>query len=138
MSSLANPATPYAIAPRAFRFGALASAAEKRRARGEREALMAAFVLARLIDDTLRHPAPGENSPHQEALPERVAETTRWLASLALPTGVAEECALALGALLKEDRATLRAAWDGVISGLSSMLDAPSREELEGVSARLR
>jgi len=102
----------------------LASLAGRAPLGGQREVVLAAYVIARLAHDTL-----AERGVSQETRTDRAGHARTWLATLALP-------APALAALqrsIEASTAAPRAAADaisGVIKAIDGFLDPASRLEL--------
>ncbi len=132
------PPTPFAVAPRAFRFAALATAAAPRRTGGERETLMALFMIARLADTpTQEISAPPAVAPNREAIDERGEAMKRWLSSLSLPAPVADACLRCVEAWMAGDRLSLADSWRDLAVGTRELLDPSGISDVEAVSTLL-
>lgn len=119
---LATP--PYALAPTSFRFPGLASLAGRAPLGGQREVVLAAYVIARLAHDTL---AGRGVSPETRA--DRAAHARTWLATLALPAPARSALQRSIEASAAHARGAAEAL-KGVISTIDAYLDPPSRLEL--------
>ena len=117
---------PFALEPITFRFAAVAAAAGRAALGGPRESVLAAYLVARLADDSLR----GELDP--EAWKTRADAARHWAGSMALP---AEVRAAALAAVPADGPtgATLRR----VISVTAKYMDAAARGALERLADAL-
>jgi hypothetical protein len=117
-------APPYALAPTNFRFPALALLAGRAPLGGQREIVLAAYVVARLAHDTL-----GERGVTPETRADRAAHARTWLATLALPA----PARAALQRSIESSAADPGRAAEGiggVLKAIDSFLDPPSRLEL--------
>ena len=119
---LASP--PYALAPTSFRFPGLASLAGRAPLGGQREVVLAAYVIARLAHDTL---AQRGVSPETRA--DRAAHARTWLATLALPAPARSALQQSIESSAGHPRGAADAL-NGVIKAIDSHLDPPSRLEL--------
>src|SRR5689334_6706967 len=117
-------APPYALAPTSFRFPALATLAGRAPLGGQREVVLAAYVIARLAHDTL-----AERGVSPETRTERAAHARTWLATLALPTGARSALQRSIDASATHARGAGE-AMSGVIKAIDGFLDPPSRLEL--------
>jgi len=125
------PNPPYALAPTAFRFPALAQLAGRTPLGGQREVAIATYVAARLAHDALP-----ERSLTDAVRTERVAGAKTWLANLALPAPVrpalvrlVEATAVGMG----QTADALR----GVIAVTAHLLDSKAKLELDQLVAAL-
>ena len=118
------PAPPYALAPTSFRFPALAALAGRAPLGGQREVVLAAYVVARLAHDTL-----AERGVSPETRTERAAHARTWLATLALPAPARTALQRSIEASAAHSRGAGE-AMDGVIKAIDGFLDPPSRLEL--------
>jgi hypothetical protein len=117
-------APPYALAPTNFRFPALASLAGRAPLGGQREVVMATYVVARLAHDTL-----AARGISVETRTNRVAHARTWLASLALPA----PARAALQRAIEASAAQPPVAGDAmgrVLKVIDAFLDPASRLEL--------
>ena len=119
---LASP--PYALAPTSFRFPALAALAGRAPLGGQREVVLAAYVVARLAHDTL-----AERGVSQETRIDRAAHARTWLATLALPAPARAALQRSIEASTAESRRAAE-AMSGVVKAIDAFLDPPSRMEL--------
>jgi hypothetical protein len=126
---LATPTRPpYALSAPPFRFPALAALAGRGQIGGDREVALAAFITARLVVGVLPpNPLPAP------ARATRAASARHWLASCALPAAMRAPFARAIDATGGTDRAALATALRVAIDAAAAALDAPSKNELEGV-----
>ena len=125
------PNPPYALAPTAFRFPALARLAGRTPLGGQREVAIATYVAARLAHDALP-----ERGLTDAVRTERVAGAKTWLANLALPAPVrpalvrlVEATAVGMG----QTADALR----GVIAVTAHLLDSKAKLELDQLVAAL-
>jgi len=124
---LSPPAAPYALATPRFRFRALALLAGRAPLGGTREVAMAAYIIARLVDDA--KPSSALADATRKA---RAAAAKTWLASLALPAATRA----AFGRLVEAtggDGSGLHPALAGVIEVTRAQLDGAARIELESL-----
>jgi hypothetical protein len=124
---------PYALTVPVFRFRALASLAGRAPLGGPREVALAAYLVARLVDDCL----PEKELP-AAARAERSVGARAWLAHVALPTGVRASLTRLVD-LTGGNSSEISAALKSTIATLDAFLDAPSRLELgrlEGAFAK--
>jgi hypothetical protein len=128
------PLPPYAVAPPAFPFPALATGAGHASLGGDREVILACFVAARLVHDALDSSA-GPVPPSLRRARARGART--WLGSLAVPTGVKGPMAKLVDASAADDPAALRNALASVITVTAAHLDSGSRSELHHLAQAL-
>ena len=117
-------APPYALAPTSFRFPALAALAGRAPLGGQREVVLAAYVVARLAHDTL-----AERGVSPETRIDRAAHARTWLATLALPAPARAALQRSIEASAAESRAAAE-AMTGVMKSIDTFLDPPSRMEL--------
>jgi hypothetical protein len=117
-------APPYALAPTSFRFPALASLAGRAPLGGQREVVLAAYVVARLAHDTL-----AERGISAETRADRAAHARTWLATLALPAPARGALQRSIEASTGHSRRAAEATSD-VIKAIDAYLDPPSRLEL--------
>jgi hypothetical protein len=117
-------APPYALAPTSFRFPALATLAGRAPLGGQREVVLAAYVVARLAHDTL-----AERGLSPETRIDRAAHARTWLATLALPAPARAALQRSIEASAAESRAAAE-AMTGVMKSIDTFLDPPSRMEL--------
>jgi hypothetical protein len=124
-SSFAPGAAPYALSSPAFRFRALASLAGRAPLGGAREVALAAYLVARLVDDCL----PEKVLPLTSRV-ERSAAAKGWLASMALPgpvRGTLTKLVEATAGDLSDVSPTLAT----VIAVTTAFLDIAARTELD-------
>jgi hypothetical protein len=117
-------APPYALAPTNFRFPALASLAGRAPLGGQREVVLAAYVVARLSHDTL-----AGRGLSAETRVDRAAHARTWLATLALPAAARAALQRSIDASAAEPRGVAETV-AGVIKVIDAYLDPPSRLEL--------
>jgi hypothetical protein len=117
-------APPYALAPTNFRFPALATLAGRAPLGGQREVVLAAYVVARLAHDTL-----AKRGLSVEMRVDRAAHARTWLATLALPAIARAALQRSIEASALEPRGAAD-AMNGVIKAIDGFLDPPSRFEL--------
>jgi hypothetical protein len=117
-------APPYALAPTSFRFPALASLAGRAPIGGQREVVLAAYVVARLAHDTL-----AERGLSTETRTDRAAHAKTWLATLALPAPARAALQRSIDASAADPRVAADAI-NGVIKAVDAFLDSASRLEL--------
>jgi hypothetical protein len=119
------PNPPYALAPTAFRFPALAQLAGRTPLGGQREVAIATYVAARLAHDALP-----ERGLTDAIRAERVLGAKTWLANLALPAPVRP----ALIRLVEASAGGLGQTADalrGVIAVTANLLDTKAKSELD-------
>lgn len=117
---------PYALAPLAFPFPALASRAGHAPLGGEREVVLALFVCARLAAGAIATPpAP----PPVRAARESGARS--WLSGLTLPTAMRSPIMRLAAASARDDRPALAAALREAVTVARPWLDGECRRELE-------
>ncbi len=117
-------APPYALAPTSFRFPALATLAGRAPLGGQREVVLAAYVVARLAHDTL-----AERGVSSETRTDRATHARTWLATLALPAAARTALQRSIEASATHSRGAGEAI-TGLIKAIDSFLDQPSRLEL--------
>jgi hypothetical protein len=117
-------APPYALAPTSFRFPALATLAGRAPLGGQREVVLAAYVIARLAHDTL-----AERGVSAETRADRAVHARTWLATLALPAGARAALQRSIEASATHSQGAGE-AMSSVISAIDSFLDPASRLEL--------
>ena len=125
------PNPPYALAPTAFRFPALAQLAGRTPLGGQREVAIATYVVARLAHDALP-----ERGLTDAIRTERVVGAKTWLANLALPATVRP----ALVRLVEATAVGLAQTADalrGVIAVTANLLDSKAKLELDQLVAAL-
>jgi hypothetical protein len=125
------PNPPYALAPTAFRFPALAQLAGRTPLGGQREVAIATYVAARLAHDALP-----ERGLTDAIRAERVLGAKTWLANLALPAPVRP----ALIRLVEASAGGLGQTADalrGVIAVTANLLDTKAKSELDQLVAAL-
>ena len=128
------PLPPYAVAPPAFPFPALAARAGAEALGGSREAVMAVFVAARLVHDALDTEA-GAVPPSLRAARARGARA--WLGALAVPSGVRTSVGRLIEASTSDDPAAMRAPLTSVMAVTAGYLDPASRSELDRLAQAL-
>lgn len=122
---------PYVLSPTAFRFPALAALAGRAPLGGHREVVLAAYLAARLADDSLP-----ERGLARTVRAERAGHARAWLSTLALPASVRP----ALGVLVEAsggEWTSLSSAIRTVMTVTSSFLDPSARLELDKLAASL-
>ncbi len=126
----ANP--PYALAPTSFRFPALAALAGRAPIGGHREVALAAYVAARLADDTRV-----DHGLTPAARAERAAHARTWLAMLTpLPSAVRPAILKVMEASAASPQ-TAGNAVRGVIAVTAEFLDSAARSELDHLAKAL-
>jgi hypothetical protein len=125
------PRPPYALDTPGFAFAAIATFAARAPLGGPREIALAAFVTARIADDVVAGrmlPDPSRRS--------RAASARRWLSTLAIaePT---RRAFVDLATATEGDAQTTAAALRRVIEVTASVLDLPSRSDLERLAREL-
>jgi hypothetical protein len=126
---LSNP--PYALAPNAFRFPALASLAGRAALGGQREVALAVYLAARLAHDVL--PQRGLSLAIRSG---RMTAAKAWLSNLALPAPIRP----AIVRLVEASTAAPSSAADAVrnvIAVTANFLDQNARLELDRLAATL-
>jgi hypothetical protein len=122
------------VAPPAFPFPALAARASIEALGGAREAVMAAFVAARLVRDAL----DGEGGAVPPSLRAARARGARaWLGALAVPAGVRGPVGKLIDASVGNDQAAAQAPLLSVINVTAAYLDPASRSELDRLAQAL-
>ena len=120
---------PYVLLPTSFRFAALATLAGRAPLGGHREVVLAAYLAARLADDSL----PERGLP-RTVRAERAGHARAWLSTLSLPASVRP----ALGVLVEasgEEWTNISAAIRNVMTVTSGFLDPSARLELDKLAA---
>jgi hypothetical protein len=123
------PRQPYALDTPGFAFAAIATFAARAPLGGPREIALAAFVTARIADGV--GTAPTDTARHT-----RAASARRWLSTLAIaePT---RRAFVDLATATEADARTTAAALRRVIEVTASVLDLPSRSDLERLAREL-
>jgi hypothetical protein len=124
-------APPYALAPTSFRFPSLASLAGRAPLGGQREVVLAAYVVARLAHDTL-----ATRGVSAETRADRATHARTWLATLALPAPARSALQRSIEASAV-GQAEAAEATEAVIKAIDSFLDSRSRLELAQLVAVL-
>lgn len=128
------PLPPYAVAPSAFPFPAVAALAGRVPLGGEREAVLACFMAARLARDAMQTPADAVPPSLRQA---RSRGARAWLGALAVPAGVRGAVAKLIDASALDDPAAMRGPLNTVIGVTASYLDAAARSELDRLAQAL-
>lgn len=128
------PLPPYAVAPPAFPFPALAAHAGLAPLGGQREAVLACYVAARLAHDALDG-GPGAVPPSLRAARAKGAKA--WLAALNLPPSIRTPVGRLIDASAAGDPNALRAPMASVIAVTAPFLDPGSRSELDRLAQAL-
>ena len=129
--SVRPPRQPYALDTPGFAFAAIATFAARAPLGGPREIALAAFVTARLADDV----APrARRSPPRRRGPRGSAR--RWLTTLAIAEPI-RKAFVDLATATETDAPTTAAALRRVIEVTASVLDLPSRSDLERLAREL-
>jgi hypothetical protein len=123
--SFAPVPPPYALSSPAFRFRALASLAGRAPLGGPREVTLAAYLVARLVDDCLP-----DRQLSATARVERSSAARGWLANVVLPAPV-RTALTKLAAATAGDLSDVAPTLAGVIAATTSYLDAAARAELD-------
>jgi hypothetical protein len=108
-----------------FPFRALAARAAASASGGSCELLLAALLVARLLDSAL----PPQSLPLRLRQSRATAART-WLATLALPAGTRAVLARTIDATGRDDLAALRETAMAFLALLAPLLDLPARTEL--------
>jgi len=119
------PRAPYALEPPAFPFPAFAAMAGRAPLGGQRELVLACFVVLRIVRDAL---SANGLSDEQQAV--RVQGVRHWLGSAALPAQVRTSLQRLADATLAGDRQAMVAALESVTTVTASQLDSGARLEL--------
>ncbi|MDE3173276.1 MAG: hypothetical protein KGN74_09395 [Gemmatimonadota bacterium] len=128
------PLPPYAVAPPAFPFPALARLAGRAPLGGPREALLACYMAARLAHGALE--TPGGSVPPSLRL-ARGRGARAWLGALAVPPAVRAPVAKLIDASTSNDPVALRPPLAAVIAVTAGYLDGPARSELDHLTQAL-
>ncbi|MFP5354107.1 MAG: hypothetical protein ACLGIK_02990 [Gemmatimonadota bacterium] len=124
---------PYALAPVAFRFRALAALAGRLPLGGERELAMTLLMGARLADGcTARECFPAE--PRKA----RAVGARHWIGALSLPAPARSAALQVAEASAGESKEGVATALDRLVAIATPLLDPPSRVELKQLLAALR
>jgi len=129
-----SPLPPYAVAPAAFPFPALATLAGRVPLGGAREAVMACFMAARLAQDSMKS---GADAVPPSLRAARARGARAWLGALAVPSGVRTPAGRLIDATAQDDPATMRAPLASVIGVTATYLDPASRSELDRLAQAL-
>lgn len=117
---------PYSVASLSFPFRALAARAGRAQLGGEREVLLATFVMARLAAG-----AGGATPLPALVRGGRAVSARSWLASLTVPASARGPLVKLAAATAGDDRSSVASALRKVIEVTEKWLDLPSRQELE-------
>lgn len=128
------PLPPYAVAPPAFPFPALARLSGQAALGGPREAVLACYMAARLAHDALDTPG-GAVPPSLRLARSRGARA--WLGALAVPAPVRAPVAKLMDASTLNDPAALRPTLAAVIAVTAAYLDPAARSELDHLAQAL-
>lgn len=128
------PLPPYAVAPSAFPFPAVAALAGRVPLGGPREAVLACFMAARLARDAM-DTSGGAVPPSLRQARSRGARA--WLGALAVPAGVRGAVAKLIDASALDDPSAMRAPLNSVIGVTASYLDSAARSELDRLAQTL-
>jgi hypothetical protein len=115
----------------AFRFPALAALAGRAPLGGHREIVLAAYLAARLADDTL-----AEHGLPLAIRAERANHAKAWLSMLTLPAAIRPALARLVEAS-GEERTAVSPAIRNVMTVTSAFLDSSGRMELDKLAAAL-
>lgn len=126
------PNPPYAVEPTTFRFAGLAALAGRSALGGQREVALAAYLAARLAEDTL--PERGVSQPVRL---ERAVHAKNWLATLALPAALRVGLAKLVEASSGEPAAAAAATTE-LTRLATGFLDVRARAELDQLVAALQ
>ena len=118
------PRQPYALDTPVFSFASLATLAARAPLGGVREVALAAYATARMASDV------GSDALPVEARKTRAASARRWLSTLTIGEPV-KRAFLDLIAATETDAATTAGAVRRVIDVTGSVLDGPSRLDLD-------
>jgi hypothetical protein len=122
------PLPPYAVAPPAFPFPALAALAGSAPLGGPREALLACFMGARLARDAMD---TSESAVPHSLRQARVRGARAWLGALAIPPGLRGPVGKLIDASGSDDPGAMRAPLASVIGITANYLDPAARSELD-------
>lgn len=125
---------PYAVAPPAFPFPALAAHAGQAPLGGQREAVLACYVAARLAHDAIDG-GPGAVPPSLRTA--RAKGARAWLAALNLPSTIRTPIGRLIDASAAGDPGAMRAPLASVIAVTAPLLDTASRSELDRLAQAL-
>jgi hypothetical protein len=125
------PRQPYALDTPSFAFAATATFAAKAALGGAREIALAAYVTARMADDVVAQRQLSAESRHA-----RASNARRWLSTLAIAEP-ARRAFTDLVAATEVDAPETAAALRRVIEVTATVLDAPSRGELDRLAREL-
>jgi uncharacterized iron-regulated protein len=125
------PRQPYALDTPGFAFAAIATFAARAPLGGPREIALAAFVTARIADDVCADRRLPDTDRHS-----RAASARRWLATLAIAEPI-RRAFVDLASATEADAQTTAAALRRVIDVTASVLDVPSRSDLERLAREL-
>jgi hypothetical protein len=123
---------PYALTPPAFRFRALVALAERLPLGGERELVLATFMVARLLWDWS---GPGALPPL--ATRTRAAATRQWLQSVSLPQPTRATFQQLADAVARDDRDGAVAGWERVLAIATRVIDGAARADFRALAGRL-
>jgi len=126
------PQPPYALDAPAFPFPALAALAGRAPLGGQRETVLACFVAARLVRDSV---GPEAIPPSLRAI--RAAGARAWLATLAVPPAQRAPIAKLLESSAMDDPRPMGAALAGVMAVTAVYLDMAARSELDRLAQML-
>ena len=119
------PRAPYALEPTVFPFPALAAMAGRAPLGGPREIALACFLVAHVVIDAT---ATGRLSADQRGA--RAQATKHWLGSAAIPTQLRSALGRLAESTFTEDRKSMKAALDSVMTVTANHLDSAARLEL--------
>jgi len=117
---------PYAVPPTEFRFPALAALAGRAQLGGDREAVLALYLAARLVQDSI-----GPSSLTDAARAERTAAAKTWLSTLALPAAFRPTITRLVENTGGADTSSLQDDLRAVVGSARGYLDIQSQAELD-------
>lgn len=123
---------PYALAAPAFRFPALAALAGRAPLGGEREAVLACLVAARLV-----HGACGPRALPVALRQARAGSARVWFSSVAVPAPMRVPVVRLIEATGRDDRPALAEALRQVTEVTAGILDAAASSELQALERAL-
>jgi hypothetical protein len=129
--SVRSPRQPYALDTPTFAFAAIATFAARAPLGGPREIALAAFVTARLADDV-----NADRKVPAAARGPRAASARRWLTTLVIAEPI-RRTFVDLATASETDARATAAALRRVIDVTASILDPPSRSDLERLAKEL-
>jgi len=124
----AAPRAPYALEPTNFPFPALATMAGRAPLGGPRELALACLMVGRMVVDATREGGSELLSIDQKE--SRALGAKHWLGSAAIGASVRAALARLAESSASEDRGSMKAALDTVMTVTANQLDSGARLEL--------